>query len=50
MEIHEVLFSVGLLIVVAKLLEGVFKRFGLSSIIAYATTGVVLGPLTGLAH
>ena len=50
MEIHEVLFSVGLLIVVAKLLEGVFKRFGLSSIIAYATTGVVLGPLTGLVE
>ena len=50
MEIHEVLFSLGLLIVVAKLLEGIFKRFGLNSIIAYAATGVVLGPLTGLVE
>ena len=50
MEIHEALFAVGLLIVVAKLLEGVFKRFGLNAIIAYATTGVVLGPLTGLVE
>ena len=47
---HEALFSVGLLIVVAKLLEGIFKRFGLNSIIAYATTGVILGPLTGLVE
>ena len=38
MEIHEALFSVGLLIVVAKLLEGVFKRFGLNSIIAPGAT------------
>ena len=48
MDIHESLLSIGLLIVVAKLLEGVFKRFGLNSIIAYATTGVILGPVTGL--
>ena len=48
MDIHESLLSIGLLIVVAKLLEGVFKRFGLNSIIAYATTGVILGPATGL--
>ena len=41
---------IGLLIVVAKLLEGVFKRFGLNSIIAYATTGVILGPATGLVE
>ena len=50
MEIHDALFSVGLLIVFAKLFEGVFKRFGLNAIIAYATTGVVLGPLTGLVE
>ena len=50
MEIHEALLSVGLLIVIAKLLEGVFKRFGLNSIIAYATAGVILGPLTGLVE
>ncbi len=50
MELHEALISIGLIIVVAKLLEGVFKRFGLNSIIAYATTGVILGPATGLVE
>ena len=50
MDIQDALFAVGLLIVVAKLLEGVFKRFGLNSIIAYATTGVILGPVTGLVE
>ncbi|MYE31098.1 MAG: CBS domain-containing protein [Chloroflexi bacterium] len=45
---HDALLSIGLLIVLAKLLEGIFKRFGLNSIIAYATAGVVLGPVTGL--
>ena len=48
MEIHETLLSIGLLLIVAKLLEGIFKRFGLNSIIAYATAGVILGPATGL--
>ncbi|MDE2686688.1 MAG: cation:proton antiporter [Chloroflexota bacterium] len=50
MELHDSLFAIGAMIVVAKLLEGVFKRFGLNSIIAYATTGVILGPLTGLVE
>ena len=50
MDIHEALLAIGLLIVLAKLLEGVFKRFGLNSIIAYAVTGVILGPLTGIVH
>ena len=50
MHIHDALFSVGLLIVAAKLMEGVFKRFGLNSIIAFATTGVILGPVTGLVQ
>ena len=50
MELHESLFSIGLLIVVAKLLEGIFKRFGLNSIIAYGTAGVILGPISGLVH
>ena len=45
---HEALFALGLLIVTAKLLEGIFKRLGLNSIIAYATSGVLLGPVTGL--
>ncbi len=48
MEISEALLSVGLLLVAAKLLEGLFKRFGISSIFAYATAGVILGPLTGI--
>ena len=48
MEIHEALLSIGLLLIVAKLLEGIFKRFGLNSIIAYATAGVILGPATVL--
>ncbi len=48
MHIHDALFSIGLLIVAAKLMEGIFKRFGLNSIIAFAVTGVILGPVTGL--
>ena len=50
MELHESLFAIGAMIVVAKLLEGIFKRFGLNSIIAYATTGIILGPVTGLVR
>lgn len=50
LELTEALLSIGLLIVTAKLLEGVFKRFGLNAIVAYATAGVLMGPLTGLAH
>ena len=34
----------------AKLVEGVLSRFGLSSIIAYTATGVVLGPVLGIAE
>jgi len=49
-EIDEALFAVGMLIVTAKLLEGVFKRIGLNAIFAYAVAGVVLGPMTGLVH
>lgn len=50
LDIHDALFSIGLLIVGAKLLEGAFKRFGLNSIIAFAVTGAVLGPVTGLVE
>ena len=46
MELHQVLLSIGLLVVVAKLFEGVFKRFGLNSILAYAAAGIILGPAT----
>ena len=50
MELQGPLLAIGLLIVLAKLLEGVFKRFGINSIIAYAITGVILGPVTGIIH
>ncbi|MDE2900423.1 MAG: cation:proton antiporter [Chloroflexota bacterium] len=50
MELHEALFAVGALIVMAKLLEGIFKRIGLNAIFAYPVAGVILGPATGLVH
>ena len=50
MDLQDALLSIGLLIVVAKLLEGVFKRFGLNAFVAYAATGIFLGPITGFAH
>ena len=50
MELHDALFAVGALIVAAKLLEGIFKRFGLNSIFAYAVADVILGPVTGLVQ
>ena len=46
----DVLLSIGLLIVAAKLIEGVMSRFGLSSIIAYTMTGVLLGPVVGVVE
>ena len=48
MELQQSLFAIGTMIVVAKLLEGIFRRFGINSIFAYASTGIVLGPVTGL--
>ena len=42
------LLSIGLLIVVAKLAEGVLGRIGISSLVAYAAAGILLGPVTGL--
>ncbi len=42
------LVSVGLLILVAKLAEGVGQRLRINSIVAYTATGVLLGPVTGL--
>ena len=48
--LHEALLSIGLLIVVAKLAEGIFRRFGLNSIVAYAVTGLILGPVTGFVE
>ena len=48
MSIAEALLSIGLLIVVAKLIEGVLSRIGLSSIVAFTAAGILLGPVTGL--
>ena len=50
MGIFEVLLQIGLLIVVAKLAEGVLGRFGLNSIVAYTATGIILGPATGIVE
>ena len=46
----EALLFIGLLIVVAKLSEGVLSRLGLSSIVAYTVAGIILGPATGLVE
>ena len=47
---QEALISLGLLVVVAKLAEGIFRRFHVNSIVAYALTGVMLGPVLGIVH
>ena len=44
----QVILSIGLLIVVAKLLEGVLRRFRLNAIVAYTAAGVALGPASGI--
>lgn len=46
----DVILSVGLLIVVAKLLEGVLRQFRLNSIVAYTAAGIALGPVAGFIH
>ncbi len=43
------LLSLGLLIIVAKLTEGVFRQFRLKAIVAYATAGILLGPVLRLS-
>ena len=44
-EIQQSLLALGLLIIVAKLAEGVFRRLHLNSIVAYASAGILLGPV-----
>ena len=44
------LLSIGALIVVAKLVEGVLGRIGMSSIVAYTVAGIILGPVTELVE
>ena len=48
--IDESLLSIGLLMLVAKLLEGVLRRARINSIVAYTLAGIILGPLTGLVE
>ena len=45
---EEALATIGLLIIVGKLAEGIFNRLRLNSIIAYTATGIVLGPVLGI--
>ena len=44
-DIRQSLLSLGLLIIAAKLAEGAFRRLHLNSILAYATAGILLGPV-----
>ena len=46
--IEEALLSIGLLVVVAKLVEGVLRRFRVNAIVAYTATGILLGPIAGI--
>ena len=47
---EEALLSIGLLIVLAKIAEGLLRRFRVNSIVAYAATGVILGPVLGIVE
>lgn len=46
----ELLVSLGLLLIVAKLLEVVAMRLGLGALIAYVAAGILLGPVLGLVE
>lgn len=48
-DIRQSLLSLGVLIIAAKLAEGLFRRLHLNAIIAYATVGILLGPVLQLA-
>ena len=44
-ELRQSLLSLGVLIIAAKLAEGLFRRLRLNSIIAFAAVGILLGPV-----
>ena len=44
------LLSIGLVIVVAKLAEGLLRHFRLNAIVAYTATGILLGPVAGVVE
>ena len=48
--LEEALLSIGLVIVVAKLVEGLLRHFRLNAIVAYTATGILLGPIAGLVE
>ena len=48
--IEDALLSIGLLIVVAKLVEGALRRFRVNAIVAYTATGILLGPVAQIIH
>ncbi len=48
--LEDALLSTGLLVVVAKLAEGILQRFRLNSIVAYTATGILLGPVSGIVE
>ena len=48
--VFKALLFIGMLILVAKLIEGVLGRVGLNSIVAYTIAGIILGPMTGLVE
>ena len=48
--LEEALLSIGLVIVVAKLVEGLLRHFRLNAIVAYTATGILLGPIAGIVE
>ena len=48
--IEQALLSVGLLVVVAKLAEGLLRRLRINAIVAYTATGILLGPIAGVVE
>ena len=48
LELRQSLLALGVLIIVAKLAEGIFRRLRLNAIVAYAAAGILLGPVLEL--
>ena len=47
-ELRQSLLALGVLIITAKLFEGIFRRLRLNAIVAYAAAGILLGPVMDL--
>ena len=48
MDVHHALINIGLLVVLAKLAEGLLRHLRLNAIVAYIAAGALLGPVTGI--